>query len=387
MSRPDDRPLKRLPQLEARKTTLERCVFCPKLCRTACPVSNAEERETLTPWGKMSMAYFVANESVSLSPSFADPAWACTGCFGCREHCDHKNDVTGTLLDTRSALVENGVAPAGAKRVLERFVEKSAVLGKSARDLSVLPEVDDNAGTAVLLGCAYARHAPAEARDAVRATAALVGGKVSLVDVCCGAPLLYAGDKKRFIQQGEMLAQAIKHKERVVVIDAGCASTLRVHHANNGVGMIVPIEHFAERAARELGRMKQVPGLGDGPVRYHDPCQLGRGLGVYDQPRALLSLALGRAPDEFERRREDGRCSGAGGLLPVTMPEVSRAIAKQRIADHGAHGGGTVVTACASSLRTFRKQGATAVDLVTVVARALGVRDDGDGDGGGGGGG
>ena len=300
MSRPDDRPLKRLPQLEARKTNLERCVFCPKLCRTACPVSNAEERETLTPWGKMSMAYFVANESVSLSPSFADPAWACTGCFGCREHCDHKNDVTGTLFDTRSALVDNGVAPAGARRVLERFVEKSAVLGKSARDLSVLPEVDDRAGTAVLLGCAYARHAPAEARDAVRATAALVGGKVSLVDVCCGAPLLHAGDKKRFIQQGEMLAQAIKHKERVVVIDAGCASTIRVHHAANGVGMIAPIEHFAERAARELGRMKQVPGLGDGPLRYHDPCQLGRGLGVYDQPRALLSLALGRAPDEFE---------------------------------------------------------------------------------------
>ncbi|MDB5213680.1 MAG: putative L-lactate dehydrogenase [Myxococcaceae bacterium] len=373
MSRPDDRPLKRLPQLEPRKATLERCVFCPKLCRTACPVSNAEERETLTPWGKMSMAYFVANESVSLSPSFADPAWACTGCFGCREHCDHKNDVTGTLLETRSALVENGVAPAGAKRVLERFVERSAVLGKSARDLSVLPEVDDRASTAVLLGCAYARNAPAEARDAVRATAALVGGKVSLVDVCCGAPLLHAGDKKRFIQQGEMLAQAIKHKERVVVIDAGCASTIRVHHANNGVGMIVPIEHFAERAARELGRMKLVPGLGDGPVRYHDPCQLGRGLGVYDQPRALLSLALGRAPDEFERRREDGRCSGAGGLLPVTMPEVSRNIAKQRIADHEAGGGGTVVTACASSLQTFRKQGADAIDLVTVVARALGI--------------
>jgi Fe-S oxidoreductase len=373
MSRPDDRPLKRLPQLEARKSILERCVFCPKLCRTACPVSNAEERETLTPWGKMSMAYFVANESVSLSPSFADPAWACTGCFGCREHCDHKNDVTGTLFEARSALVENGVAPAGAKRVLERFNEQSAVLGKSARELSVLPEVDADAGTALLLGCAYARSAPAESRDAVRATAKLVGGKVSLVDMCCGAPLLYAGDKKRFHQQGEMLAQAVKRKERLVVVDAGCASTIRMHHAQAGIGMIAPVEHFAERAARELGRMSHVPGLGDGPVRYHDPCQLGRGLGVYEQPRALLSVALGRAPEEFERRREDARCSGAGGLLPVTMPEVSKKIAKGRVAEHDAQGGGTVVTACASSLQTFRKQGATAIDLVTVVARALGI--------------
>ena len=373
MSRPDDRPLRRLPALEARKSTLERCVFCPKLCRTACPVSNAEPRETLTPWGKMSMAYFVANESVALAPSFADPAWACTGCFGCREHCDHKNDVTGTLFDARSALVEAGTAPAPVKRVLERFTEKTEVLGKSAGELSVLPEVSDGARVALLLGCAYARSASAEARDAVRATAKLVGGQVSIVKVCCGAPLLYAGDKKRFVQQGEMLAQTLKHKERLIVVDAGCAATIRVHHAANGIGMITPVEHFAERAARELGQMRQVHGLGDGPVRYHDACQLGRGLGVYDQPRALLSRALGRAPEEFDRRRDDARCSGAGGLLPVTMPEVSAAIAQGRVAEHEASGGGTIVTACASSLRTFRKQGANAVDLVTVVARALGV--------------
>ena len=91
----------------------------------------------------------------------------------------------------------------------------------------VLPEVDEGAPTALLLGCAYARSAPAECLDAVRATAKLAGGKVSLVKVCCGAPLLHAGDKKGFVRQGEMLAQAVKHKERLVVLDAGCASTIR----------------------------------------------------------------------------------------------------------------------------------------------------------------
>ncbi|MBX3186196.1 MAG: (Fe-S)-binding protein [Labilithrix sp.] len=371
MSRPDARPLRRLPTLEARKEVLERCVFCPKLCRTSCPVSNAEPRETLTPWGKMSMAYFVANESVALAPSFAAPAWACTGCFGCREHCDHKNDVTGTLFEARSALVASGEAPAGARAVLDRFEERAGALGKNARELSVLPEVSASANTAVLVGCSYARSLPDEARDAVRATAKLVSSQVSVVEECCGAPLLYAGDTKRFREQGEKLARAIAGKERLVVIDAGCASTIRVHHAAAGVGMIAPVEHFAERAARELGRLDRVEGLGE--LRYHDPCQLGRGLGVYDQPRAILSRALGRAPAEFDRRREDARCSGAGGLLPVTMPDTSRAIAAARVAEHDGAGGGTVVTACASSLRSFRKQGAQALDLVTVVARALGV--------------
>lgn len=373
MSRPDDRPLNRLPTLQARKSTLERCVFCPKLCRTACPVSNAEPRETLTPWGKMSMAYFVANESVALVPSFADPAWACTGCFGCREHCDHQNDVAGTLFDARSALVDAAVAPASARRVLEQFSDKSSVLESSARDVEALPEVDERAPTALLVGCAYARNAPEESRDAVRATARLLGGNVSLVKVCCGAPLLHAGDKKRFARQGEMLARAVKNKERLVVIDAGCASTIRVHYASNNVDMGTTVGHFAELAARKLGSLNLVPGLGDEPVRYHDPCQLGRGLGVYEQPRALIARAIGRTPDEFQHRREDARCSGAGGLLPVTMPEVSRSIAQSRIDEHEASGGGTVVTACASSAMRFRKQGAKVFDLVTVVARALGL--------------
>jgi dimethylglycine catabolism B len=368
MSRPDDRPLKRLPQLEPRKATFERCVFCPKLCRSACPVSNADQRETVTPWGKMSMSYFVANESVALAETFAAPAWACTGCFGCRESCDHRNDVAGTLFESRSAFVSAGVAPASARRVIDQFSDKSAVLGKNARDLSVLSEVSPDASTAVLVGCAYARKAPEVARAAVRSVAKLTGKAVSVVDVCCGAPLLHAGDRKRFDQQGEMFAQAVKHKDRVIAIDAGCASTLRLYHAHDKT------EHFVELAARELGSIGRAKNsVGTGPVRWHDPCQLGRGLGLYDAPRAVLARALGRAPDEFERRREDARCSGAGGLLPVTMPGVSQGIAKQRIEDHERSGGGTIVTGCASSKRRFEKEGARTVDLVTIVADALGI--------------
>ncbi|MBX3225014.1 MAG: (Fe-S)-binding protein [Labilithrix sp.] len=376
MARPDDRPLRRLPQLTPHKATLERCVFCPKLCRSACPVSNAEPRETLTPWGKMSMAYFVANESVPLAPSFAEPAWACTGCFGCREHCDHDNDVTGTLFAARSALVDAGEAPSAARRVLERFAESSSALGKIAADPRVASSVDANARVAVLVGCEHARRGTEGGVDTVRAVARLTGGKVALVDVCCGAPLLYAGDHARFVQEGERLAKALAGRERVVVGDAGCAAALRVHHPAAGVTMPAPVEHFSELAAREVGRLGRVDGaLGDGPVRWHDPCQLGRGLGVYEAPRQVLSRALGRAPDEFERRREDGRCSGAGGLLPLTMPDVARGIGEQRVADHDRSGGGTIVTACASSMRSFQKSGAKVVDLATVVMRALDAAD------------
>ncbi len=377
MPRPDDRPLRRLPQLAHRKATLERCVFCPKLCRSACPVSNAEPRETLTPWGKMSMAYFVANESVALARSFAAPAWACTGCFGCRDHCDHKNDVTGTLFEARSALVSAGEAPDGAKRVLDSFAERSSVLGKIATDTRVASSVDPSGRVAVLVGCEHARQGTDGGVDTVRAVSRLTGSKVALLDVCCGAPLLYAGDQQRFREQGDKVRVALAGRESLVVGDAGCAAALRVHHEAAGVRMPVPVLHFAELAAKEVGRLGRLDGsLGRGAVRWHDPCQLGRGLGVYEAPRQILSRVLGRAPDEFERRREDARCSGAGGLLPVTMPDVARGIAEQRLADHERSGGGTIVTACASSARSFQKSGqGTVLDLATVVLQALDAAD------------
>ncbi len=338
-------------------------------------MSNAEPRETLTPWGKMTTTYLVATGSVETAPPFAAPAWACTGCFACREQCDHKNDVAGTLFAARSELRDAGVAPAAAERVAKGFPAHDAKARNALRALEVPGAVDARAKTAVLVGCAYALRAPHVAKDAIRATASLAGEPVSLLDACCGAPLLHAGDARGFRARGEAIAKLLEGKERLVVVDAGCASTLRVHLQNAGVTLPVPVELFVERAAKELGSLaaSSARDLGaEGPVRWHDPCQLGRGLGVYDAPRAVLSRVLGRAPEEFARTREGARCSGAGGLLPVTMPETSREITRTRVEEHDEEGGGTIVTACASSLRAFGKQGARVVDLATLIARALG---------------
>jgi intracellular sulfur oxidation DsrE/DsrF family protein len=43
------------------------------------------------------------------------------------------------------------------------------------------------------------------------------------------------------------------------------------------------------------------------------------------------------------------------------------------LAAHEQQGGGTLVTACASSLRRFRAQGTTAMDIASVVEASLGL--------------
>ena len=230
--------------------------------------------------------------------------------------------------------------------------------------------------TAVLVGCDYARHAPEVARDALAAVAALVGGPVRPVRACCGLPLLHAGDRAGFLAAARALADEVRSAPRLVVVDPGCARTLEVEYPRLGVE-VRPAELFVDLAYASIDRLRpgpdpSLPG-GGGAVRWHDPCQLGRGLGRYDEPRTLLARITGRTPTTFLRDRADAECSGGGGLLPVTRPDASRALADQRVAEHRARGGGVLVTGCAGSLRRFRSRGEPAEDLVTFVARAIGA--------------
>jgi Fe-S oxidoreductase len=215
----------------------------------------------------------------------------------------------------------------------------------------------------LVVGCAYFREAPKEAHDVVRAATGLLGHAPRVFEGCCGLPLLLAGDKDGFARHAERVSNELAGA-RVLVHDAGCALAMRVRYPS--VGVAAPdVELLVERAARELSRLR--PASEPMAVRWHDPCSLGRGLGVYDAPRSVLGRVLGAPPLEMDHAREHGVCSGAGGLLPVTMPEVSRAIAGWRTAGMPE----TIVTACASSLVSFRRAGAKAADVATLIADAL----------------
>ena len=379
MARPDDRAFVRLPALASAQAELETCAFCPKLCRTVCPVSNAEPRETLTPWGKMTSAYHLARGDVGASAApadassatergFAEVAFACTNCGACSNACDHQNPVGPTLNLARDAVRKAGLAPPGATRVLAGFAAHASDSEARARALDPREHGAARPRAALVVGCAYLRGAEPEAAAALDVARALVGADVALVGGCCGLPLLHAGDDEGFTSNLRAFTERLAGYEQVLVVDAGCARALRALAPQRGVPA-PPIELLVERAAASLHALTPLSDVG--PVRFHDPCQLGRGLGVYEAPRAVLTRLTGSAPQEFDRRRDGAACSGAGGLLPVTFPEAARAATRDRVDEHARGGGGTLVTACASSLRAFRAAGEPAVDLVSLLARGV----------------
>lgn len=345
---------RRLTVLDDRRAALETCGYCPKLCRSTCPVSEVEGREPLIPWGKMSMTWYVARGELEPDRDVAELPWACTGCLACRERCEHKNPVAPTLLAAREVFRERGLAPAGSEAAHRRFEARHGAIRARARELGA---AGTDSEQALLVGCGYLAGRGPEANDVVKAAAAL--GVTRVLSGCCGEAFRATGDAERAERErAALLAEA--GGRTIVAADAGCAEEL------HGPGMLTLIELAAENQER-LQRVAAPEGI----VRYHDPCRLARGLGVTDEPRVILERAFGAPPAEFERSGVAGTCSGAGGLLPFTRSDTARSIARERLAEHERLGGGTLVTACAASLSWFRAQGAKAIDLASVLSRSL----------------
>ncbi len=354
----------KLPLLTPHEAALQKCVYCPKLSRAACPVSNVEGNETVTPWGKMSMAYFAGRGDVPIDQEHAEPAWACSACYGCRERCEHDNPVADVLSDARADLYASGVAPPAVLQIARAHEQREDDNRKGVAliDRAALK----SARVAVLIGCSYVRHHPKVASDIWQVTTTLVGEEVRAVRACCGLPLLHAGDRRGLEKAADRLRAELEGVTRLIVGDPGCARhvTMLKNLGVQSKGPLIDVVYAC------LDRVPALARKGE-HVRYHDPCQLGRGLGRYDEPRAVLARLTGRAPGELPRSRERAECSGGGGLLPVTRPETSAAIAQERLDEHRAAGGGTLVTACGQSLRRFKTRGQPAVDLMSLVAAAL----------------
>ena len=81
-----------------------------------------------------------------------------------------------------------------------------------------------------------------------------------------------------------------------------------------------------------------------GRVTYHDCCHLLRELNVSSEPRALMRNVEGIEILEMDR---PDACCGFGGTFSVKYPEISAAIAEEKVASISRSGADTVVAGSA----------------------------------------
>jgi Fe-S oxidoreductase len=356
-----------MPPVSDHRRAYAYCASCPKLCRFSCPVSESERRETVTPWGKMNVGHQLATESRPLDASAVDAAYACSGCMRCTSHCRHGTDVATALVAVRSKAAHDGLLPEPIQKLRTRFQTHGSPFA------SPLPQLSKSAGAvtggAYFPGCTALAKEPAMVGQALR-SAQKVGAHLSLSPAaghCCAYPLYAAGLLEEFAQHAKRFVEQTSGP--LTVGDPGCAFTFMKLYPQ--VGVPSP----ADRLWVDVVADRLRNGVDGAPVEqslgWHDPCHLGRGLGRYEAPRAILQAALGGASfAEAAESRQDAGCSGAGGALPRTHSATAKDIGARQAQAIGAK---TVVTACPAARRWFEKSGASAISLETVLAKFLQV--------------
>jgi heterodisulfide reductase subunit D len=120
----------------------------------------------------------------------------------------------------------------------------------------------------------------------------------------------------------------------------------------------------------------------DKKVTYHDPCDLGRNSGIYDEPRRLIKAIPGVEFVELENRGKYATCCGGGGNVESIDAELSSNIAAIKAKEIINAGADVVVTSCQQCVRTIaaalkkEKSKIKAIDLTQFILESMSPEED-----------
>ena len=110
--------------------------------------------------------------------------------------------------------------------------------------------------------------------------------------------------------------------------------------------------HLSELLAERLGELKFAEDGETRKVTYQDPCRLGRHLGIYDAPRAVLEAVPGAEFTEMRRSGSGALCC-AGGTWS-NCDRYAKKLQVERLREARATGAELLITACPKCQVHFR---------------------------------
>jgi L-lactate dehydrogenase complex protein LldE len=189
--------------------------------------------------------------------------------------------------------------------------------------------------------------------------------------VCCGQPAFNSGHRAAARRVGRSFARAFS-REAPVVVPSGSCATMATHYLPELLG-VEPWQVWELSAFLASVGFRPPPQNAGSRVAYHDSCHMLRELHVSEEPRRLLE---GSGAELVPFARPD-LCCGFGGTFSVRQPEVSLAMADEKLA--GGAEAGTIVTADPGCLMQMRGRAervgspVRVVHLATALARGVGA--------------
>jgi Fe-S oxidoreductase len=301
-----------------------RCGFC----REECPVYRVKRLETYSSRGRMLVARGLLEGILEPSDEIQEVMDQCLMCGYCQARCALDNMQIFSAV--REELREAGFASRKHQQTATKILDEGTLFAR--------PAPFRRAGTTPLyLGCAY-QSRPHEVKTVVSVLEKVGLDPLVSDEVCCSYIVQAIGFADEFDRAQARFRQVYgPHLDgEILTVCPTCTATLRDKYGLN-------VRHALQAVAEKLGDMDLKPLNKE--VTYHDPCHLGRMLGITEEPRQILE-ALGMTVVEMEHHGIFSTCCGGGGGVLDVDRNLAIEVSKNRIRDAVDVGVDTIVTAC-----------------------------------------
>jgi Fe-S oxidoreductase len=185
--------------------------------------------------------------------------------------------------------------------------------------------------------------------------------------ICCGRPLKLLGRES----EGKILMD--KNRDLIngsgaQILVTSCPICYKMFRED--YGLEIPVMHHSEYIKVLLDNNLIKLRKSNLRLVYHDPCELGRGSDIYDQPRLVIS-SVGNLIEPGNKREESICCGGSLGNTVLGVPERKK-ITQYALENLTAGNPDQIITGCPLCKKTFAKEAHQPVfDIAEVVAKTL----------------
>ena len=385
------------------RLAFDACTRC-RLCLDACESFQATGNEGAAPFGMIGRARALfPGASFSAArllagngnrdqdwQAFQDGLFSCTLCGRCEEYCPVGIKTRDLALSLRQEMATaRCMMPKNLHIARDAVLEEGNVFRFPNEDralwaefLDGLPEdllTKERAKVLYFVGC-VSSFSPAvqEIPQAFLQVLLKAGVDVALLagkEVCCGFPLIMGGlatDANQFIDRN--LAEVRRLGAETIVFNCpSCYYTWSRYYPLEGVRMVHSTQFIRDLVAS--GRLEFEPA--DVAVTYHDPCDLGRGMGEFEAPREVMRSFAGDDYVELAPSGRRGLCCGGGGDVEMWDPDLVAGVNSALVGAVQRTGAQLVVQACPQckriTQRGLKKEGSSVRTMdITELALAHG---------------
>jgi len=337
------------------------------------------------------LAYHLLTGRLEPSKELAERFYQCTTCHNCNALCPAGVKVADIIEAARARLVETGYLPSVHQHLVKSIEEKGNPFGEAVEKRTEIYPKEfksrDKATTLLYFGCVASYQ---DMNIIPSALNIMNKAKMDFItlgtkEYCCGYISFLVGDEKEFencINKNTTLFEQMGIKE-IVTTCAGCYRTFKDLYPQHKKLDGIRIYHFVEYLEKLITahQITFKDGAKKVKVAYHDPCDIGRHMNIYDPPRNVIRAIPSVELVEFTQNRNLAKCCGGGGGLKAYNTDMSLEIAYKRIQQANDVGAEVVVSACpacksnlqvaSARLRKEKKARIKVMDITELVAEAI----------------